>query len=419
MNVRVGTLLMCAGLIAKTATGQIAGHVVISEVYGEGGNIGALYKNDFVELYNPTSIPVPLAGWSVQYASATGTGAWHAAPLGGHIPPFGYYLLQLSGGTNGIALPGADTTGSLNLSATAGKVALVKSTAPLSGAIPADSLVIDMIGYGDANWCEGSGPAPSPGTATSLERKATPGATQASMGPGGADANSGNGWDSNNNSADFVVQKTPNPQNTSAPPERPPDEYLPIRFGSIDAVFRVDAGVSITWSTLSETGCYGFEVQRSTNPTAGFLSISGLIQGHGTTLHVNYYSYADPVGSSGWYYRVREIDTNGAEWFSESVVAMPVTSAKGLEQERPALLQNYPNPFNPETMINYRLVAGGNVKLGIYDVLGRSVCTLEEGKQPPGDYALRWDATASPAGLYFCRLESGGIVRILKLVLLR
>ncbi len=408
------SLLLAAG----TAPGQIAGHVVVSELYGEGGNIGALYKNDYVELYNPTSSAVALSGWSVQYASATGTGAWHAVPLGGHIPAFGFYLVQLAGGTNGVALPTPDTSGTVNISATAGKMALVRATAALTGIHPADSSIVDLIGYGDANAYEGSGPAPSPGSATSLERKATPVATSTSMAAGGSDAKSGNGWDSNINSADYVVQKSPNPQNSSSPAEKPPDEYLPIRFGSIDAAVRGNDGTLISWSTLSETCCYGFEVQRSEKQTGEFATVSGLIQGHGTTVTVHFYSYTDPGGIAGRYYRVREIDTNGAEWFSEAVEAMPVTSAGALESGGGVFLGGYPNPFNPGTTIVYRLREAGRVKLEVFDVLGRRVRTLAEGNQNPGDHVVLWDAAGVASGVYICRLESGRQVRTLRLVLL-
>ena len=47
--------------------------VVISQVYGGGGNAGSVYTNDFIELFNPGSFPVNVTGWTVQYASATGT----------------------------------------------------------------------------------------------------------------------------------------------------------------------------------------------------------------------------------------------------------------------------------------------------------------------------------------------------------
>jgi hypothetical protein len=419
MKKKLRGVLICLQMLAVPAAAQIAGHVVISELYGNGGNNGAVYRNDFVELYNPTYFAVSLAGWSVQYASATGTGAWHAAPLGGRILPFGYYLVQLAGGANGASLPAPDTTGTTNMSATAGKVALVSSTTPLSGSNPAGGSIVDLLGYGSADGYEGSGPAPAPGTATSLERKSGPLATASSMAPGGNDANSGNGWDSNNNATDFVVQKSMNPQNSSASPERPPDDLLPIRFGALNAAAGGNSTALISWSTLSETACYGFEVQRSEKPTEGFGTVSPLIPGHGTTILTHYYSYTDAGGAPGRYYRVKEIDTNGAEWFSESFETMPVASVRSVCRDEYSLLQSYPNPFNPGTTISYRLQAGGNVRLVMVDMLGRVIETFAEGRQTPGEHTVRWDARGVPAGVYFCRLEAGGVVRTMRLVLVR
>ncbi|MEO9209451.1 MAG: lamin tail domain-containing protein, partial [Ginsengibacter sp.] len=59
--------------------------VVINEIYGGGGNSGATYKNDFIELYNNSSTEVNLSGWSVQYASKAGS-SWSVTPLSGSIP---------------------------------------------------------------------------------------------------------------------------------------------------------------------------------------------------------------------------------------------------------------------------------------------------------------------------------------------
>jgi hypothetical protein len=419
MKTGIGTVLICLQISAVPAGAQIAGHVVISELYGNGGNNGAVYRNDYVELYNPTYFAVSLAGWSVQYASATGTGTWHTAPLGGHILPFGYYLVQLAGGTNGVSLPSPDTTGTTNLSATAGKIALVRSTTPLTGGSPADTSIVDLVGYGSADEYEGSGPAPAPGTATSLERKAGPLATASGMAPGGNDANSGNGWDSNNNAADFVAQKSLSPQNSSASPERPPDDLLPIRFGALNATAGGNSTAVISWSTISETACYGFEVQRSERRTDGFGTVSPLIPGHGTTVLTHYYSFNDPGGAAGRYYRVKEIDTNGAEWFSESIEAMPVASVRRADEQGYPLLQSYPNPFNPGTTIGYRLPAAEDMRLVIFDMLGRVVETFAEGRQTSGEHSVRWDATGVPSGVYFCRLEAEGFVRTMRLVLVR
>jgi len=418
MKKGMGTGLICLQILAGRAPAQIAGHIVISELYGNGGNIGAVYRNDYVELYNPTSGAVALAGWSVQYASATGTGSWHAAPLGGRILPYGYYLVQLAGGANGVPLPTPDTTGSINMSATAGKVALARTTAPLSGTNTADSLIVDMVGYGSADMYEGSGPAPGPGTTTSIERKATPLSSASSLAQGGSDTGSGNGWDSNNNAADFVAQKSLSPQNSLAPAEKPPDDLLPIRFGLLEATVRENSTALISWSTLSETGCYGFEVQRSESRTEGFSTVSPLIPGHGTTILVHFYSYNDPDGAAGRFYRVKEIDTNGAEWFSEPVQATAVVSIRRDRSAGYPLLQNYPNPFNPGTTIGYRLTAAGGVRLTIIDMLGRVIETLAAGKQDPGEHTVRWDASGIPAGVYFCRLEGEGFVRTTKIVLI-
>ncbi len=108
-------LLLCFTMCLITKA-----QVVINEVYGGGGNSGATYKNDFIELYNNSSSPVSLAGWSVQYASATGT-TWATTPLIGSIPANGYYLIQELAGAGGTTnLPTPDATGTIAMAATAG-----------------------------------------------------------------------------------------------------------------------------------------------------------------------------------------------------------------------------------------------------------------------------------------------------------
>ena len=79
----------------------IADHITISQIYGGGGNTGAPYSNDYVELYNPTNATITITGWSLQYASAAGTSWTNKQPLGGFIGPGQYYLVQLGAGTNG------------------------------------------------------------------------------------------------------------------------------------------------------------------------------------------------------------------------------------------------------------------------------------------------------------------------------
>ena len=119
-------------LAAASARGSGSGSLVLAEVYAAGGNSGAAYANDYVELFNRGASPVAVDGWTLQYASASST-SWQSTALSGTIPAGGRYLVQLaSGGANGAALPAADATGTSNLAATGGKVALVDDATALS-----------------------------------------------------------------------------------------------------------------------------------------------------------------------------------------------------------------------------------------------------------------------------------------------
>ncbi|MDP3538854.1 MAG: ExeM/NucH family extracellular endonuclease [Azonexus sp.] len=173
--------------------------VVISQVYGGGGNSGATLKNDFIELFNAGTTAVSLAGWSVQYASAAGTSWTNKTDLPNVVLlPGQYFLVQEAQGAGGtVALPTPDATGTLLLSATNGKVALVSSTTPLTGANPiGGATVVDLLGFGSANGYEGAASAVLSNTTAALR--------------------AGNGCaDTNNNSSDFSTG-APNPRNTSS-----------------------------------------------------------------------------------------------------------------------------------------------------------------------------------------------------------
>jgi hypothetical protein len=140
--------------------------IVISQLYGGGGNSGAQFTNDFVELFNRGSSSVTVTGWSVQYASATGS-SWAKANLSGTIPAGGYYLVALAAGTGtGASLPSPDATGTMNMSGTSGKVALVTNQTLLAcgggtGACLPSAGIRDFVGYGTADQFEGSGAAPT------------------------------------------------------------------------------------------------------------------------------------------------------------------------------------------------------------------------------------------------------------------
>jgi uncharacterized protein len=112
-----------AALAAFAFSAPAHSQVVISQIYGGGGNSGATLKNDFVELFNRGTSTVDLNGFSVQYNSASSTGAWQVTTLSGFIAPGQYYLVQELAGTGGTTnLPAPDATGTIAMSATAGKL---------------------------------------------------------------------------------------------------------------------------------------------------------------------------------------------------------------------------------------------------------------------------------------------------------
>ncbi|MEA2130660.1 MAG: uncharacterized protein QOJ85_3551 [Solirubrobacteraceae bacterium] len=182
--------------------------VVVSQVYGGGGNSGATLTNDYIELTNRGSAAVDVSTWSVQYASATGS-SWQVTALTGSIAPGAHYLVGEAAGTGGTTpLPAPDASGSIAMAATAGKVALVTSQTALTlvcgGTCNAAAGVRDYVGYGTtASSFEGAGPAPAPSNTTAALRAG------------------GGTVDTDDNSADFTAG-TPAPGGGGGPPPPPP-----------------------------------------------------------------------------------------------------------------------------------------------------------------------------------------------------
>jgi hypothetical protein len=83
------------------------------------------------------------------------------------------------------------------------------------------------------------------------------------------------------------------------------------------------------------------------------------------------------------------------------------------------LHQNYPNPFNPTTIIGYQLPGVSDVKLAVFDLLGREVAVLVNERKNAGGYEVKFDATGLSTGVYFYRLTAGDFVQIRKLLLLQ
>lgn len=165
-------VLALAAALLLAAPAFAVNSLRISQIYGAGGNAGATYNADFVELYNAGGSAASLTGFSVQYAAAAGT-TWSVVNLSGSIAAGGYYLIRMSAiGANGAALPGPDlAAGTVSMAAAAGKLALCNSTTALTGSCPTGGAILDFAGYGTtANCFEGAGPTPAPSTTQSAAR---------------------------------------------------------------------------------------------------------------------------------------------------------------------------------------------------------------------------------------------------------
>jgi hypothetical protein len=84
-----------------------------------------------------------------------------------------------------------------------------------------------------------------------------------------------------------------------------------------------------------------------------------------------------------------------------------------------ALLQNCPNPFDPSTAITYQLAKGSVVSLRIYDILGREVASLVNGRQQAGSDAVQWNANGVSSGVYFASMTTAGGRHTVRVPLLR
>jgi photosystem II stability/assembly factor-like uncharacterized protein len=176
-----------------------------------------------------------------------------------------------------------------------------------------------------------------------------------------------------------------------------------------------EQGVELAWRTASELNNAGFEVQRrSENRGASEAwQVLGFVRGAGTTTEAQSYSFLDKSAVGKVQYCLKQIDFDGQFEYS-NIIEVDAGLPKVF-----ALEQNYPNPFNPTTVISYQLPVAGNVSLKVYDVLGREVMTLVNGRQDAGAYNFTLNAASLSSGVYFYRLQSGNFVQTKKMMLVK
>ncbi|WP_333696768.1 lamin tail domain-containing protein, partial [Flavobacterium sp.] len=289
VSVTVNTALV-PGTVSGITTTAYGTHVVISQVYGGGGNTGASYNRDFIELFNPTASSVTLTGWTVEYASATGVFG-NATTLTGSIAPGGYYLIGLASGANGSNLPTTNVlNNAVNMSGTAGKVRLLN----------ASSTVIDLLGYGStASAFEGQPSSSVSGNVNSYQRL------------------NGGCTDTQNNLNDFVVNLAANPRNSSSAANSCSTTV------STETVCSGVEPASISVSAASgSTGSYTYSWYQfdgiTTAPTGTAIPEGWNLVGTGSsfspdalTADATFASYVTPLGCAGaWSTGQRQVTVN-------------------------------------------------------------------------------------------------------------
>lgn len=323
--------LIAAPLAAVPAAAEVSAAagtspVVINEAYLSGGSSGAAFKNKFVELYNTSDTPVSLDGWSIQYRSATGTGAPSGlAPLSGSIPAKGYYLVQgSSNGTNGADLPAPDLATTLNPSGTTGTIVLAKQ--PTAVALPTGSAVetagvADLLGYGTSNTFE----------------------TQAAAAPAGnTDVKSLNraaGADSNNNAADFTLLGTVTPTASGgaapAPDPTPSPDPVARTIAEIQGTGTASplAGATVTTkgkvtAAFPTGGLNGYYLQ--TPGTGGDLTATNHAASDGIFVYspatvgsVQAGDYVQVTGAVAEYYGMTQLNVTAADGLTKLTEAAP------------------------------------------------------------------------------------------------
>ncbi|MFQ3598505.1 MAG: T9SS type A sorting domain-containing protein [Chloroherpetonaceae bacterium] len=185
---------------------------------------------------------------------------------------------------------------------------------------------------------------------------------------------------------------------------------LPVELVSFTGTY-LNGRVELQWQTASEQNNEGFFVERRQGE--GVWQTLGFVRGKGTTTEAQLYRFNDETAVGMVSYRLKQVDFDGQFDFSPTieVLAGELTSYK--------LAQNYPNPFNPSTTISYQLPVTSDVKLEIFDILGKKVATLVNGRQAAGAYTYTWNASTSASGIYFYRLQAGNFVETKKMMLVK
>ena len=202
---------------------------------------------------------------------------------------------------------------------------------------------------------------------------------------------------------------------TELPPLPGTGQLLPVELVSFEA--RLDGNaVRLAWETASETNNAGFEIQfRNSKFEIRNWEPAGFVEGHGTTERPQAYHYRIENLAPGHHvFRLKQIDFDGAFEYSpevEIIVEMV---------ERFVVEPVYPNPFNPLAQFRFAVQRPQQVRVDLYDVLGRQVRTLYQGTPQTGQMQIvPIDGSDLPSGTYLVRVGGESFVQSQMVTLLK
>ena len=377
-------VLMVIALFFPVAKAQVS-HIVINAIYGGGNNTGAIYSNDFVELFNPSTNADTLTNWSVQYASNAAV-SWAIQSFTTIIPAGGYYLLQFNGGV-GIApsLPTADVIGTTNLNATGGKVALVNCSTGLYGDDVTGISTIDFVGYGTTATGFETLPAPTPSNKKCLIR-INAGCT-----------------DLNDNSNDFVTSAVYVPHNSLSPVNICGGMPVIMKSFSVSSN-NIGREAKLNWETSTEINFSHFELEKAIVGNK-FFELATVISNNIVSGSV--YTYSDKnIEAENIYYRLKLIDNNGSFSYS-SVVALN----KGKVDAN--IIRVLTNPvFNMLVIEHPNTVLGGRIEISgidgkaflLFNVLaGTNKSEIDVSKIRSGNYIVSYKDKSNSKAMMFIK----------------
>lgn len=414
-------------LMSTCILAQESGEVIITEIMYNAASSESTTETQFIEIANTTSSPISLLNWTIDDEDTDGPNTLPDVT----IPGYGIVVIC---GSNASDFQGAWGTGFSIISLDdLGQTMFNLSNSP-SGSSEiiqlrdASSNLIDEVNFDDTS------PWPVDNGQSSIYLSIAKDQMSASTN------NSGGNWANSANGVDGAFESTPtgvwNATDVGSPGNIHGDASLPVELSSFTAAAG-DGQVTLRWVTASEVDNQGFAILRSEKESADYSKIDSYIsnsdlKGAGNSSHTINYQYIDKsvVNDQTYWYKLVDVDVNGIRTEHGPIQATP----KAENTDDPAAvpqafnLKNFPNPFNPGTTISFDLSSFSgdlvNVKLDVYDLLGKKITTLVNGKLEKKFYEFHWNGIDdnghnAPTGVYIYSFQSPQMRQSKKMILMR